>query len=210
MPLVGIDLTAGVRATDVAALDAAGRAVRFDALRTDDDILAVVRDVGGQVVAIDSPIGLPAGLCCLEESCSCSPTTGLTGRSAERELARLGIPCFWTTKRTIIRRMIYRAMMLKDRLEAEGMVVLEVYPYAVKRVLLGRHLPRKSSREGLARLTDGARALLPSCEWPTDWSPSHDQLDALFCAITARLYSLGQTESLGAPNEIPIILPVRS
>jgi predicted nuclease with RNAse H fold len=98
-------------------------------------------------------------------------------------------------------------MALKERLEAEGSLVLEVYPYAVKRVLLGRDLPRKSSPEGLARLVAGAQSLLPGCRWPGEWSPGHDQLDALFCAITARMFSMGQTESLGDESEVPIVLP---
>lgn len=207
LPFVGIDLTAGVRATDVAALNRGGTTVRFDSVRTDDEIVAIVRRSQGRIVAIDSPMGFPAGLCCLEASCACFPSTGQTGRSAERELARRGIPCFWTTKKTIIKTMIYRAIALKQRLEAEGSVVLEVYPYAVKRVLLGRDLPRKSSAAGLARLVTGAQSLLPDCQWPGDWSPSHDQLDALFCAMTARLFSAGQTELLGDISEVPIVLP---
>ena len=152
-------------------------------------------------------MGLPAGLCCLEESCACSPTKPGTGRSAERELAQRGIPCFWTTKRTIIKSMIDRARGLKPRLEQAGCTVLEVYPYATKRRLLGRSLPRKRSPEGLARLVGGARALLPGARWPDPWTPSHDQLDALYCALTARLYVRGETEALGDLDEVPIIVP---
>ena len=138
LPYVGVDLTAGKRVSDVAALDLAGERVAFTTALTDDDILDALSSVGAQVVAIDSPMGLPAGLCCLEESCACIPLDGAVGRSAERALIKRGIPCFWTTKRTIIKSMIYRAIPLKARLEGEGYVVLEVFPYAVKRILLGR------------------------------------------------------------------------
>ena len=209
-PFVGVDLTAGSRPSDLAALDADGAVVVFSRPLSDDDLLECVRDLGGQIVAIDSPMGLPAGLCCLEESCGCTPTLPVTGRSAERALAQRGIPCFWTTKRTIIKRMVYRAIALKARLESDGYTVLEVFPYAVKRVLLGRPLPRKSRPEGLARLVEGARGLLPECAWPEPWSPTHDALDALYCAITARLFALGATEPLGDAEEVPIILPKRS
>jgi predicted nuclease with RNAse H fold len=152
-------------------------------------------------------MGLPAGLCCLETTCDCQPLHTGTGRSAERELARLGIACFWTTKRTIIKSMIYRAIALKACLEAQGYTVLEVFPYATKRILLGRGLPRKSRPAGLERLVDGARALLPACRWPEPWTPGHDQLDALYCAMTARLYARGETEALGEADEVPIIVP---
>lgn len=206
-PHVGIDLTAGRRPSDVAAFDRSAEHVALTRVLSDDDLLATLARLGASIVAVDSPLGLPAGLCCLEESCGCTPRRPGTGRSAERELARLGIPCFWTTKRTIIKSMIYRAIALRERLEEEGYIVLEVYPYAVKRLLLGRDLPRKTGPDGLRRLIDGARTLLPACAWPEPWEPSHDQLDALYCAITARLYAVGQTQSLGDIDEVPIVVP---
>ncbi|MPZ14611.1 MAG: DUF429 domain-containing protein [Chloroflexi bacterium] len=206
-PFVGIDLTAGRRPSDIAALSDGGREVAYRRAGSDEEILATLRVLGGRFVAIDSPMGLPAGLCCLEETCVCEPLTGRVGRSAERALAARGIPCFWTTKRSIIKLMVYRAIALKARLEGEGYTVLEVFPYAVKRVLLGRHLPRKDRPAGIARLIDGARTLLPACRWPEDWGPGHDQLDALYCAITALLHALGRTESLGDDDEVPIVVP---
>ena len=206
-PYVGVDLTAGRRASDIAALDTSAQRLALARALTDDDLLAALASLDASIVAIDSPMGLPAGLCCLEDSCGCTPHRQGTGRSAERELARLGISCFWTTKRTIVKAMIYRAMALKDRLEEEGYIVLEVYPYAVKRLLLGRDLPHKAGPAGLRRLVDGAGALLPARAWPAPWAPTHDQLDALYCAITARLYALGQTESLGDIEEVPIVIP---
>jgi predicted nuclease with RNAse H fold len=208
LPFAGVDLTAGKRVSDVAGLDLAGRRVAFATALTDDELARVLAELGAEVVAIDSPMGLPAGLCCLEESCACTPPNGAVGRSAERALIKRGIPCFWTTKRTIIKSMIHRAIALKARLESEGYTVLEVFPYAVKRILLGRKLPRKSQPAGIAHLVAGAHALLPECCWPDAWAPGHDQLDALYCAITARLFALGQTEALGDPAEVPIIVPL--
>ena len=207
LPYVGVDLTAGGRVSDLAALDLAGERVGFPSVLTDDDLLAALAELGAAVVAVDSPLALPTGFCCLEESCSCAPVDGAVGRSAERALIKLGIPCFWTTKRTIIKSMIYRAIALKARLERNGYTVLEVFPYAVKRILLGPELPRKSLPEGVQRLMIGAQVLLPDCRWPEPWAPGHDQLDALYCAITARLFALGETEALGDPAEVPIIVP---
>ncbi|MBI4213072.1 MAG: hypothetical protein HY534_02075, partial [Chloroflexi bacterium] len=77
----------------------------------------------------------------------------------------------------------------------------------VKRILLGRALPPKTRPAGILRLIEGAHAVLPDCRWPDPWTPSHDQLDALLCAITARLYDRGETETLGDPAEVPIIIP---
>jgi predicted nuclease with RNAse H fold len=206
-PYVGIDLTAGRRASDLAGLDARGATVIFGQAVTDDEIAEMLHLWGARIVAIDSPMGLPAGLCCLETSCACAPTHPGTGRSAERALAVRGIACFWTTKRTIIKAMVYRAIALKARLEEAGYTVLEVFPYASKRVLLGRRLPRKNLPAGIECLVAGVRALLPGCAWPDPWAPGHDQLDALFCAMTARLYVLGETEELGETDEVPIVVP---
>ncbi len=207
---VGIDLTAGGRVSDVAALDLAGERIAFATALADDDLLVVLAELRAAVVAVDSPMALPIGYCCLEESCTCGPIDGAVGRSAERALIKMGIPCFWTTKRTIIKSMIYRAIALRARLEAAGYVPLEVFPYAVKRILLGRNLPRKDRPEGIACLVAGARALLPACGWPEPWSPGHDQLDALYCAMTARLYAVGATDALGDAFEMPIIVPKAS
>lgn len=206
-PYVGVDLTAGQRPADVAALDHEGARVRFAQPLTDDELLDVLASVGARIVAVDSPMGLPRGMCCLEESCSCAPLDPGTGRSAERALAARGIPCFWTTKRTIIKAMIYRAMALRERMVGLGYVPLEVYPFATKRILLGKSLPRKTLAPGIARLIEGAQAALPGCGWPDPWTPSHDQLDAVYCAITARLYALGATEALGDPSEQQIVVP---
>ncbi len=206
-PYVGVDLTAGGRVSDVAALDLAGQRVAFATALTDVELLAVLAELRAAVVAVDSPMALPMGYCCLEESCACGPVDGAVGRSAERALIKLGIPCFWTTKRTIIKRMIYRAMGLRIRLEAAGYTPLEVFPYAVKRMLLGPRLPRKNRPEGVAYLVAGARSLLPACRWPEPWRPGHDQLDALYCAMTARLFALGATDALGDAAEMPIIVP---
>ncbi len=208
-PFVGVDLTGGRRPSDVAALDRAAHRAIFARALTDDDLLRTLRELRAEIIAIDSPMGLPAGLCCLEESCPCAPSRPGTGRSAERELARLGIPCFWTTKRSIIKRMVYRAIPLKARLEGEGYEVLEVFPYAVKQILVGAPLPKKTSEEGVARLVRAISELLPGCRCPAGWTPDHDQLDALFCAITARLHSLGATASLGDDDEVPLVIPLR-
>jgi predicted nuclease with RNAse H fold len=209
-PYVGVDLTGGGRPSDIAALDESGNRVAFAQATADDEILMLLAELGARIVAVDSPMALPRGLCCLELSCACAPAVPLPGRSAERALAARGIPCFWTTKRSIIKGMVYRAIGLKARLEAAGIVVLEVYPYAVKRVLLGRALPKKHTAAGLAALVAGARCALPACAWPEGWTPGHDQLDALYCAITARLHALHQTEALGEPDEVPIIVPMPS
>ena len=135
---LGIDLTSvEAKPSACLGLDRGLHLIYSDFLYQDSDILGVVSRHGFEVVAIDAPITLPAGLCCLEESCPCQLQAGVKGRSCEWELARLGIPCYFTTKKSIIKAMVYRGIRLKAELESMGCEVIEVYPYASK-VRLGQ------------------------------------------------------------------------
>ena len=169
---LGIDLTGSDRRPSACALlDAGDRVLDVGFVGDDADILRLVERHTPRYVALDAPFGLPRGMCCLEESCPCAPESPHPGRACERELAsRYGIPCFWTTKRTIIKAMVYRAIGLRSALEARGPEVLETYPYAIKVRLFGRRLPRKSTREGVAHLRRRLLALLPTL---APWVETH-------------------------------------
>jgi len=158
------------------------------------------------VVAIDAPLSLPKGLCCLEESCPCQPRGEVKGRSCERELAKLGIPCYFTTKKSIIKAMVYRGIRLKSELESMGGEVIEVYPYASKVRLFGKRLPPKSKLAGLAFLKQHISHLLPSITPYIDGF-NHDMCDAAIATYTAFLHSQGKTELCGEAEEGAICLP---
>jgi predicted nuclease with RNAse H fold len=99
--LLGIDLTTVERRpSGCALLDASGALVSVCKLATDEDILGLVRARRPAVVAIDSPLGLPTGMDCLEESCGCESVHPFKGRAGERELISLGISLYLTTKRS--------------------------------------------------------------------------------------------------------------
>ena len=110
------------------------------------------------------------------------------GREAERELARRGIPLYFTTKRSIIKEMVYRAMRLASALRTGGLQVLEVDPYASKVCLFGRQIPSNMKREdpvfSQQRLTD----LIDGVARRVD-EPDHDLCDALIAAQTAYLHT---------------------
>ena len=98
---IGIDLTSSAkRPTACVGLNEELRLAWYDLLATDADILEAIESCHPQIVAIDSPIGLPQGLCCLEESCSCRTLSAAKGRLCERELSRRGIPSYYTTKKS--------------------------------------------------------------------------------------------------------------
>lgn len=204
---LGIDLTSSpARASAYAVLQRDGSLLQVGTLRSDQEILSLARQLRPAYLAIDAPLALPRGMCCLEPSCPCIAEAADGLRAAEREVRRRGIGLFVTTKKSIIKRMVYRGIALRRELEETGFRVLEVYPYASKVILLGRDLPRKTTPKGravlrarLERLVAGLAAL--------NRPLSHDELDAIVAAYTAHLFAEGQAETLGEEAEGTICLP---
>jgi predicted nuclease with RNAse H fold len=204
---LGLDLTsAPKRRTAAVVLDDGPQLIDRRMPKSDEDVVAFIRDHRPAVVAIDAPLGLPLGLCCLEESCSCSPVSEKKGRLCERELSRRGIPCYYTTKRAIIKKMVYRGIWLKDELTSLGYEVIEIYPYASKIYLFGS-LPKKSTKEGRRALQERLYGLIAQIPHPDEELLSHDLLDAALAAYTAYLYAKGATQALGCAEESFIHIP---
>jgi predicted nuclease with RNAse H fold len=204
---LGIDLVSTeAKPSACVGLDKELRLVYSGFLYPNSDILAVVSQYGFKLVAIDAPLSLPEGLCCLEESCSCQTKVAAKGRECERKLAKLGIPCYFTTKKSIIKAMVYRGIKLKAELEAMGCEVIEVYPYATKIRLFGKPIPPKLKAEGLRFLKEHLAHLLPSIA-PYLEGFNHDLCDATLAAYTAFLHFQGKTELCGAPETGTICLP---
>jgi predicted nuclease with RNAse H fold len=209
MNFIGMDLTTSPKKkTACAVLDAELRLQDRVLLGGDEDIVAFVEAHRPVLVAIDAPLSLPPGLCCLEETCSCQPVSLRKGRQCERELSALGIGCYYTTKRSIIKGMVYRGIRLKADLERRGHSVIEIYPYASKLRLFGP-LPRKTTVKGRQVLQKGLQRLIPSVPSPQEDLLSHDALDALLAAYTGFLYDCDRTEALGDPSEGLLHIPIR-
>lgn len=209
---IGIDLTSGPeRPSACAVLSASGSLLELRTdLREDGEIIALAVEHGPVIVGIDSPLGLPLGLCCLEEDCPCSQSSPLPGRIGERALAALGIGCFFTTKRSIIKRMVYRGIALRSTLSQAGFQVMEVYPYATKRRLWpSSRPPKKSTPAGLSFLRDKLHSLIPCLE-DRPGPLTHDMCDALLAAYTLLLYSQGRAELLGVEGEVQIVIPSKT
>ena len=204
---LGIDLTSSeTKPSACLGLDGELHLIYSGFPYQDSDILGVVSSYQFELVAIDAPLSLPKGLCCLEESCPCQPAAQGKSRSCERELRKQGIPTFPTTKKTFIKGLIYRGIRLKTELESMGCAVIEVYPYASKVHLLGKMLPAKSKSAGLAFLRQHISQLLPNIAPYVDGF-NHHLCDATIAAYTAFLHSQGKTKRCGEPGEGTIWLP---
>lgn len=208
MRVIGLDLTASPEKGTAYAVLAKEMDIIAEAfLNSDEEIIALAEEQCPALVAIDAPLSLPVGLCCLEESCTCRPVSSRKGRQCERELSALGIGCYYTTKRSIIKGMVYRALAIKQRLERSRFTVIEVYPYASKLRPFGP-LPRKATVTGRRALQEGLCRLIPSLPSTRETTLSHDALDALLAAYTGVLYIKGQTEALGDPAEGLLHIPI--
>lgn len=205
---LGLDLTSSAgRASTVALLDGLLRLIALDFLSDDAQILAEIERYRPALVAIDAPLSLPLGLDCLEEAHLCRPLSEAKGRLCERQLSKMGIGSYYTTKRSIIKPMIYRAMALKGELERRGFSVIEIYPYATRSLLFPRNRTPKVSREGRRRLQEGLRRLIRGLPASRSNLLSHDQLDALLAAYTGFLFVLGRARGIGDPAEGRIYVP---
>ena len=207
-PFIGIDLTSSPkRPTACVGLGEGLHLVFYDLLLGDGDILEAIEGHCPGIVAIDAPLGLPKGLCCLEESCSCRALLPGKGRICERELSRRGIPCYYTTKKSVIKNMVYRAISLRREIDARGCEVIEVYPYATKVALFGRSIPSKSKPAGISFLRQRLAQLMPQL---TAYLPrfDHDLCDALIAAYNAYLYARGEAEAVGDLEEGAICVPL--
>lgn len=206
LSFVGIDLTSSPKKPSAYGALGKGLEIYYPGfLSTDSEIIAAIDRDRPLLVAIDAPLSLPKGLCCLEEGCPCQASSRGKGRLCERELAKLGIPCFFTNKKSIIKKMVYRAIALTRELIDRGHDVIEAYPYASKMRLFGKPIPKKTTPTGLRFLKDRLSVLIPCID--RDSLKNHDLCDAVIAAYTAYLQHQEETKLIGDPEEGLISIP---
>jgi predicted nuclease with RNAse H fold len=208
---LGIDLTSTeAKPSACVGLDTKSQLVYFGFLTRNSDILALANFYSPQVIAIDAPLSLPLGLCCLEESCPCQPKFPRKNRQCDQELRQRGIPCYPTSKKTFIKELIYRGIELKTSIGRgvkQAGQVIEVYPFASKVCLFGKTLPRKTTKQGMGFLRDSLEDILPGLK-PYLNMFDHDLCDATVAAYTALLYDQNKVDALGNNEEGLIFIPI--
>jgi predicted nuclease with RNAse H fold len=193
--VAGIDLAGSEkRPTGMCVLE--GNRVRVSVMHTADEILeAVGEDV--QAIAIDAPLSLPKGRCCLRDECPCAGRAHF--RICDLELRRMKIKFFPITLGPM-RRLTLRGQALKEKLEKMGLRVFETYPGAAQD-LWG--IPRQKDPQGLKQ---GLKRFKLKGNWERP-EVTKDELDALTCAIVAKEDLAGKTIAIGDPEEGLMILP---
>ena len=195
----GIDLRSGPRyPTGIAVMDRGRRLRVLRTVRDDGEIDAIVRDVRPALVAVDAPLGLPEGRCCADPACECA-RHGIM-REVDRICAARGYRPYPTLLPSM-GKLTLRGIALLERLRDAGCEVIEVYPGMAQDVL---GIPRKRAgldglRRGLKRA--GVRGI------PRARRVTHDELDAVTCALVAQLALDGECEQMGPGVPVPLLLP---
>ena len=195
--IVGIDLTGSEsRPSGWALLE--GETVITGMLSDTEEILTRTLACRPQIVSIDSPLALPAGRDCTEDSCECR-SFGIT-RHCERTLKRRGVnvyPCLIQSMQALTRRGIEIA----EALRGEGVEVIESYPGAAQDIM---RIPRK--RASLNQLQNGLERF-GLCGLRTAGALTHDELDAATSAVVGSFYLADLHEALGDDTEGYLIVP---
>ncbi len=197
MKVVGIDLAGSERRpTGICVLE--GRKASVRVVHTDREILGAVGE-DAQVAAIDAPLSLPRGRCCLRDDCPCVGRAHF--RACDLELRRMKIKFFPITLGPM-RRLTLRGLALKGKLEKSGLRVFETYPGAAQDIW---GIPRQKYPQGLKQ---GLKRFKLRGNWSRP-GVTKDELDALTCALVARENLRRNTITIGDPEEGLMILPKR-
>jgi histidinol phosphatase-like PHP family hydrolase/predicted nuclease with RNAse H fold/dephospho-CoA kinase len=190
--VVGIDLTAGDKATGVAVLNEFF--VETCSLFSDEEILRYIEEQKPGIVSIDSPLGLPGG------GDTIDPKAGIM-RVAEHDLASIGIPAYPALIDSM-EKLTLRGIRLRRAIErlSPAPRVIESYPGAAQDILC---IPRKQKSLGLLR--EGLRRL--GLTGPGLETRSHDEMDAITSAIVGRYFEAGLFEPMGIHSEAQLIVP---
>jgi predicted nuclease with RNAse H fold len=193
--VVGIDLAGSdKRPTGFCSLEK--NRAEVSVLHTDEEILRAVAK-GVHAVAMDAPLSLPRGRCCLRDDCPCAGKAHF--RACDLELRAMKIKFFPITLGPM-RQLTVRGLRLKESLERKGIEVFETYPGAAQDIW---GVPRQKDPGGLKR---GLARFKVKGNWQRP-EVTKDELDALTCALVARDYLQGKTISIGDPGEGLMVLP---
>ncbi|MDY6964407.1 MAG: DUF429 domain-containing protein [Halobacteriota archaeon] len=195
---VGIDLS-GSEERNSGFCILQGNKAHTEVLKTNQEIISKTIKAQPTIISIDSPLGLPKGRDCSDDSCECRKY-GIT-RECERILKKRGInvyPCLIKS----MQKLTMRGIGLAKTFEEQGFEVIESYPGAAQDVL---QIPRK--RVDIEALETGLKDIGLIITSLKEGKIIHDELDALTSALVGYFYLAGDYEALGNEEERYLIIP---
>jgi uncharacterized protein len=183
MKIIGIDL-AGKEENPSGICVLNGKNIQLSTLHDDDEILKEIKRPDPTLIAIDAPLSLPQGRCCLEKDCECA--VGGHFRQAERDIRPYGrvLPLTFRGMKKLTFRGIALAALLRKEFQ-----VIETHPRTSQKMLGFK------DRSDLGRFFK-----LPP-------AANEHELDACLAALTGYLYLQDCYLELGEPREGTIIIP---
>jgi predicted nuclease with RNAse H fold len=156
----------------------------------DEEILRRIEDSKPRLIAIDAPLSLPSGRKSIEQK------TKVHLRECDKELLKKGIKFFPVTLGPM-RKLTSRGINLRSILEKKHYDVIEVYPGGAQDIL---GIPRK--QQGLEKLKAGLEKL--GVKGLTNRMSDHE-LDAVTCALVAKLFLEGCAVTYGTPEQAMVM-----
>jgi uncharacterized protein len=181
--IIGIDLAGKIdNPSGICILD--GQNIHLNTLYSDEEILKEIKTIKPSLIAIDAPLSLPQGRCCLEKDCKCA--VGGHFRQAERDIRPYGrvLPLTFQGMKQLTFRGITLATLLM-----KGYRLIETHPHTSQKML------------GFKDRIDLGRFF----KLPAD--VSEHELDAGLAALTGYLYLKNCYIELGKLQEGTIIIP---
>jgi predicted nuclease with RNAse H fold len=210
----GLDPSASSqKSSGLCIIDGNKRVYYLGKWKTFEEMLDILRPFQSQLeyAGIDGPLQPPhdLGRCCFSsESAKCKHRQRgkIRGRYCEYLLNKKGYHCFVTSRNSFVPQWVYRCFLLNDFLNAQGIPILEVFPFAARKILFPMITGKKQLlkfRRTLQREFQKWGLVFPDSRC----CYSHDELDAVLAAITVLLHSQHKTELLGDGRDGFICLP---
>jgi predicted nuclease with RNAse H fold len=194
MKVIGIDLAGSPNhVTGICLLNGTPFCKTF-AVHNDEDILGTVLKARPDVISIDAPLSLPRG----RKSIDQKDTHHF--RKCDLELRKMKIRFFPVTLGPM-RMLTARGMKLKEQFEKYRLNVIESYPGGAQDIL---RMPRK--QKGIERLRKALIKFGIKGDVEKKYI-THDELDAITCAIVGRMYLQKKYLALGDKKEGLMIMP---
>jgi len=194
MKIVGIDLAGSEKRDTGFCVLNENLFCKTKILKKDREIIEEVKKINPDIISIDAPLSLPKGRKSLNDR------KGPHLRECDKALAKMGIKFFPLTLGPM-RKLTQRGIKLKKIFNKMGYEVIESFPGAMQDIL---KIPRK--QKGIEKLRKGLIKIGVKGDIEKE-KITHDELDAICCALVGKIYLQNNFLSIGDPKEGVIILP---